>query len=312
MAHRAFDQFGHPQHERLAHIEFRLLFLGCLNRADLKQRFNLSTSAAARDLALYRQYAPDNIVYDQANETYRPGVDFTPLYNYTPAQVLTALAEGYGDDFVTEPATWLPTEVPCRLNAPGIKQLIPISRALFGGNSLTIAYRSLSRGFSRRSIVPLALVDNGLRWHLRAFDVDRRRYADFVLNRIESAEVAAKASNVDQLRTEDRDWQTQLTLELVPHPALQHPDTIAFEYGMTDGVLTLPVRAALAGYLLRRWNVDCTTDHSLHGPEYHLWLRNSDALSRTADSPIPNLTLAPGFAPPVDAATQFAHPRDTV
>jgi hypothetical protein len=46
---------------------------------------------------------------------------------------------------------------------------------------------------------------------------------------------------------------------------VQHPDTIEAEYGMEDGVLKVRVRAALAGYLLRRWNVDCTEDHSLKG-----------------------------------------------
>lgn len=312
MAHRAFDQISHPQHERLAHIEFRLLFLGSLNRADLRQRFNVSTSAAARDLALYRLLAPGNIVYDQADETYRPAADFTPLYNYTPAQVLTALSEGYGDDFVSTPSSRLQSELSGRLPAPSLDVLIPVSRALFSGKALRIAYRSLSSGFSHKIIVPLVLVDNGLRWHLRAFDADRGRYADFVLNRIESAAVDDTDTDLPSLRDQDRDWHTEISLELVPHPTLPHPETIAFEYGMTNGVMALPVRSALAGYLLRRWNVDCTTDHRLHGPEYHLWLRNSDTLCRMTDYPIPNMTLAPGFVSPPPVTPPSVHPRGTV
>jgi hypothetical protein len=50
------------------------------------------------------------------------------------------------------------------------------------------------------------------------------------------------------------------------------------------------VRAALAGYLLRRWNVDCTENHSLRGSEFHLWLRNRQALYG-----VTNLVLAPGY-----------------
>jgi hypothetical protein len=50
------------------------------------------------------------------------------------------------------------------------------------------------------------------------------------------------------------------------------------EYGMESGVLRMRVRAAMAGYLMRRWNVDCTEDHSLKGDEFHLWLRNRQAL----------------------------------
>lgn len=80
-------------------------------------------------------------------------------------------------------------------------------------------------------------------------------------------------------------------LELVPHPAnVQHPDTIEAEYGMENGVLKVRARAAMAGYLLRRWNVDCTEDHSLKGGEFHLWLRNRQALYG-----VTNLILAPGY-----------------
>ncbi|MBA4502992.1 WYL domain-containing protein [Marinobacterium marinum] len=312
MGQRAFAEIPQPQQERLAHVEFRLLFLGCVNRVDLINRFRLSESAASRAFALYRQLAPGNIVYDHADETYRPAADFTPLYNYTPAQVLTALSEGYGDDFVSTPPSWLPSELSGRLSAPSLDVLIPVSRALFSGKALRIAYRSLSSGFSHKSIVPLVLVDNGLRWHLRAFDADRGRYADFVINRIESATVDDTDTNLPSLRDQDRNWHTEISLELVPHPTLAHPETIAFEYGMTDAMMTLPVRAALAGYLLRRWNVDCTTDHSQHGPEYHLWLRNSDILCRMTDYPIPNMTLAPGFVPLPPAATPSVHPRGTV
>jgi len=50
------------------------------------------------------------------------------------------------------------------------------------------------------------------------------------------------------------------------------------------------VRAAVAGYVLRRWNVDCTEDHNLKGDEYHLWLRNRQALYG-----VQNLMLAPGY-----------------
>ncbi len=47
---------------------------------------------------------------------------------------------------------------------------------------------------------------------------------------------------------------------------------------MVDGVFKQNVRAAVAGYVLRRWNVDCSDDHGLRGGEYQLWLKNSPAL----------------------------------
>ena len=59
---------------------------------------------------------------------------------------------------------------------------------------------------------------------------------------------------------------------------------------MVNGVLEINIRAAMAGYLLRRWNVDCTVKGTLVGGEYHLWLRNYQTLYG-AD----NLAIAPGY-----------------
>ncbi len=298
------NQIARPQQERLAYIEFRLVFLGCLNRSDLVSRFGLKESAASRDLALYKQLASNNITYDTVERTYRIGLQLKPLFDYQTQQVLTALAEGFGDDFVASCGSMLPVERPSRLNTLSIEVLAPISRALFSGRSLTVTYRSLSSGRTTLPLIPLTLVDNGLRWHLRAYDLQHERYADFMLNRIEKVEEADSKADQVALRQQDSDWQQQLELILVPHPALTHPDTIAFEYGMADNRLRLSVRAALAGYLLRRWSVDCTPDHRLQGPEYHLWLQNAEALRHAAKDTLPNLTLAPGFLSTGTALTQ--------
>jgi len=47
---------------------------------------------------------------------------------------------------------------------------------------------------------------------------------------------------------------------------------------MEEGVLRLRARAALAGYMLRRWSIDCSQDHSLDPASHHLWLRNPQTL----------------------------------
>lgn len=62
---------------------------------------------------------------------------------------------------------------------------------------------------------------------------------------------------------------------------------------MPNGVLKVKVRAANAGYMLRRGTVDCSPDHSLEGPEYALWLRDSLALYGAN-----NAYLAPGYKDP--------------
>jgi len=45
------------------------------------------------------------------------------------------------------------------------------------------------------------------------------------------------------------------------------------DYGMRDGVPQMNLRAGTAGYILRKWSVDCSPDHCLRGAEYRLWLQ---------------------------------------
>ena len=94
-----------------------------------------------------------------------------------------------------------------------------------------------------------------------------------------------------ETRESDIQWNRIVELEIVPHPSLKHPKTIETDYAMENGVLNVNVRAAVAGYVLHRWNVDCSEHHSLEGPEYHLWLKNHQALYG-----VENLVIAPGYS----------------
>jgi len=63
---------------------------------------------------------------------------------------------------------------------------------------------------------------------------------------------------------------------------------------MQDGKLTVTLRAAVAGYVLWQWQVDCSPDASLRGPEFRLWLADA----RQLDS-VDNAVLAPGYVKPL-------------
>jgi predicted DNA-binding transcriptional regulator YafY len=66
-----------------------------------------------------------------------------------------------------------------------------VTRSMCAKRALRINYLSLSSGPKKREIVPVALADNGLRWHVRSYDRVRKRFSDFVLTRI------AKAQDID-------------------------------------------------------------------------------------------------------------------
>lgn len=166
-----------------------------------------------------------------------------------------------------------------------------VTEAIHKGKVLSITYVSLSSGETMREIVPHSLVDNGLRWHVRGFNRKHGEFRDFVLTRIKAAVVLDDSTlSETELETQDRQLNRFVELELVPHPRIQHSEAIELDYGMVNGVMKVEVRAAVAGYLLRRWNVDCSLDHSQVGREYQLYLRNAQALYGVS-----NLSIAPGY-----------------
>lgn len=284
-------EINQAQKERLSHIDFRVNFLGEIGRSDLVSRFAIGEAAATRDITLYRGLAPKNLEYDTKIRSYVKTEAFSPLFDYSSVQVLAALSQGFGEDFIGSHKPMIPCETPAQLNRPLLPTLGVLTRAIHHKRVVRIQYRSIKSGLSSREIVPFALVDNGLRWHVRAYDRNRETFIDFVITRIGDAEIIDSDPQEHEMRDADIQWNRIVEMELVAHPKLPHPETIEMDYAMLDGVLKVNVRAAVTGYVLRRWNVDCTEDHSLTGSEYHLWLRNRQALYG-----VKNLVLAPGYA----------------
>ena len=280
------------QRDRLAFIELRLRYCGELRRQELVARFGIRAAAATRDIAEYRNLAPRNLEYDTKNKLYVRAAQFWPIFDFPVDRVLTWLSRGYADGEPVPRKPVVPHEGTRLAGNVDLELVSVLTRAIHQGCAAEVYYRAMSSGLTTREIVPFALADSGLRWHVRAFDRRTGEFRDFVLARLTDARLLSGPVKDNERSADDIEWNRITELELVPHPAnVQHPDTIESEYGMSGGFLKVRVRAALAGYLLRRWNVDCTNDHSLKGGEYQLWLRNRQALYGVS-----NLLLAPGYS----------------
>ena len=282
------------QRERLSHIDFKLYFLGELRRADVVERFETGPAGATRDIAQYREIAPENLDLDQATKTYRPTPAFSPLFEHSPQRVLTALSQGFGEGIGDQLRPMVRCEFPNMLCLPKMSVLAPITRAINRGKAVRLGYTSVDSGWTERELVPLALVNIGTRWHVRAFDRKSREFRDFVFTRMETPTVLEDSPVLAEETSEkDDQWNRIIELELVPHPKHPRPEVVCLDYDLPPGgVLSVKVRAATAGYMLRRWTVDCSPDHSLEGLEYALWLRDPLALYGS------NVYLAPGYKDP--------------
>jgi len=283
-----------PQRDRLAFVELRARFIGEIRRQDLVLRFGIQSAAATRDLAVYKNLSSGNIDYDSKAKSYVSADDFRPLFDFPPGRVLSWLTQGFGDGEPTRLRTWVASEVPTRLTHPDLNALAAVTRAIHQERPLEIEYHSISSGCTEREIVPFALIDNGLRWHVRAFDRKSQEFRDFVITRIKRPRLL-KSSFVAPHESNDQDiqWNRIVELELVSHPDQPRPEITEMDYEMHGGVLRMNLRAAVAGYILRKWSVDCSPDHSLRGQEYRLWLRDPLAIYG-----VKNAILAPGYCSP--------------
>ena len=134
-------------------------------------------------------------------------------------------------------------------------------------------------------------MNNGHRWHIRAYDRKSKSFRDFVCSRFTRIDLCDVPPKEEELSQNDIQWNQVITLDIAAHPRLKHPKAIELDYEMIKGVLKLEVRAALAGYLVRQWNVDCSRDGQLTEAQYQLHLKNTQALDR-----LENKELLPGFS----------------
>ncbi|ODA22246.1 WYL domain-containing protein [Photobacterium damselae] len=290
------DNLNYAQTQRLSFIDFKLMFVGHFTRSEVVEHFKMGLSNATRDINLYKELAAHNLTYNNAEKRYFQTKAFAPLFNHNATETLSKLASKLsGEDSVINGLD-IPFETPSQLNAPNASIVAVLTQAALNNKAVNIQYISLSRGENTRTVVPHSIVDNGLRWHIRAYDCQTSEFRDFVISRIAKAELSDDTIFENQTMLADKQWMRFVLLELVPHPKnIMHPKAIELDYSMTDGMLKLEVRAALTGYLLRRWNVDCSENATQRSAEHQLWLANRPTLYG-----VDNLHLASGYddAPP--------------
>jgi hypothetical protein len=271
--------------QRLQYIEVMAYYTGVVSRSDVARAFGISDPAATKDLKLYSNLVPGNLVYTQGVFGFVPAPDFRPAFaDLSPAAVLPMIAANLaaaGGPYGEEQIYGLPMErLPLPARLPGREVLAQITRAIHGFRKLKVSYRSLSERDSAQSriIEPHALVDTGLRWHVRAYSTDTYDFRDFVLSRFLDAECLDEPA--ESSAEYDEDWMETVTLKLAPHAGLdaQKRASLLLDYGASGETIEVEVRRALIGYVLQRLSVDTSPDHSLNPQAYQLMLLNRDEI----------------------------------
>lgn len=255
----AEDQLGWALTSRFAFIEERVFWTDSVNRADVVEKFMISKQQASGDFTRYQELAPDNLVYDKSDKTYRAGPAFRPLF------IKPDSAEALGQfRLVAEgvlPADTLASAVPLAL-APAPSRPVDITTlrhvvlAINQARQLRTFYVSFTGSAPRERIIePHALAFDGFRWHARARDLETGSFRDYVLGRLSGTALQGPATSQG---ADDADWQAMTTLVIAPNPGLETAQqaVIAQDYGMVDGRAEVQVRRALAYYTKLRLGLD--------------------------------------------------------
>jgi hypothetical protein len=285
------NEMPHAQRERLAFIDFCLQFFGHITRNDLVNRFQTGLAACTRDFASYRELASTNLVLDHSTKQYYRTAAFVALFKYQPEIILQSLSRGFGNGIShsTQPSEQCFDAV--QLIHPDSSIIAALMRGIHNQALCDVGYVSVSSGESVRKFIPHALINNGHRWHVRGYDCKNQGFRDFVCTRFTHITATDEEILPHQIAAADVQFNQIINLVIVPHPSIANPLAIEMDFAMQEGKRVMTTRAALAAYILRQWQVDCSEGHRIRGQGCQLALENIDVLQR-----IENPTLAPGYS----------------
>ncbi len=277
--------------QRLQFIEIIAYYTGTISRSMLAKAYGISDPAATKDLKLYNDLAPGNLEYNPSLFSFVPSPQFDEVFaDLSPQSVLPMFAQNLlsvdtpsGDDSIYGITV---DELPLPARLPEKQVLAQIIRAMKARKQLKVVYHSLTESDKaspeERIIEPHALVNTGLRWHIRAYNHDSYDFRDFVLSRFTQAQSTELEAESEQ--SYDDDWMETLSLQLQPHPGLGKKQLTAlnYDYKFIDGMIEIPVRRALVGYLLQLLKVDTSRDASLNPNAYQLVVANRDEVEAFA------------------------------
>jgi len=262
-------------------IEIIALWEGRLTTNHLCTAFQIGRQQASRDINSYQSlFETPPLVLDRSIKGYKPTQAFSPKFSQGTASEYLALlhrqkemVEAF-DYFELGHAESEIVSVPNRAISPIIvRSLIQAAREQ---RRVDIDYISLSTPkVTGRNIVPHTIVNDGFRWHVRAYCEHRKQYRDFVLSRFRNEPDLLDRSDFG--RNHDADWNESTVLEIIPNPYLSEAQQqiIAEDYGMKNKSMIIKARNALVKYLVQRLNL-CLEESLLKNiPEAnHLTVKN--------------------------------------
>ncbi|EPL1604725.1 TPA: hypothetical protein QCI27_000878 [Enterobacter roggenkampii] len=230
---------------RLHWIEGQLMWVGEFNRKDLVTRFAISPQQASADIALYKEFAPNNMEFNNRSKVFFIVDSFRAMFEHDGIHWLEQ--EQHND----------PDKALELVHIIGIPQKMDphIFRTLNRCRKYEIPVCVEIGNFSAAEttldlICPHSIVVTPIRWHVRAWSNKNQKFVDVPISRIRSAEPSTANEWVS--KQADREWLEHLPIILTPADNLNdgQKKMVYKSYGMTDGIVQISTRICLIYYTL--------------------------------------------------------------
>jgi hypothetical protein len=243
--------------ERLRFIERVVYWRGAIQREEVATVFNLSPHQISADLQKFQELSPGALTYNLKKKCYEGTARMrcklhVPSFDEAVGMFLEEeggwRVDAMGSRGLAKPSS-LVGRVVLPVRCAGLEVQRRIFLAVLNGRRVRVRYLSLSAESdgSWRWLQPRGFGHDGYRWHVRAWCEKHGAFRDFVLSRMQEAEFPVEAGAELPV---DVEWETWVTLSLVPNPELSAEQQLAVraDFGIPEGALELQVRKAMLPY----------------------------------------------------------------
>lgn len=243
------------QLKRINFIDLCAYVLGYVNRPLLMNRFDIKDALAAKDFSAYRAMAGDRLIYDPSLRAYKPTDWFSPLFEHKVSDALQLLSHGSQNIICEQRFAMQAYSYAIASTEPNLENIHCVLRALHLNKKVEINYISRSSGEQSRLIAPHTLIRTGCFQYIRGYDHKSGEFRNFKLNRIRSSNFINASVSNDQVKEVDVDWNTIVRLTIISNKALTNREAIEYDFGLTDGTLTVDIKKAMIHYFLMDWSI---------------------------------------------------------
>lgn len=253
--------------DRLAFIDFLLMFKGGLNRSDLTDFFGIKEASASAAISEYKKYRKGNVSYEHREGKNVIKLDtFHPLLKFSAESALSMLANGFNKGKV-DSQKLIPYErvalLPKKLD---VEMVSKVTRAISNRTAIECEYFSRSIGNQiKRQLFPTAIFYDGISWMFRAYSLGSKfnddGFKSFNFSRLKAAtETPDIFASPSQRIESDKEWHMSIPVVLKVHPSIEgrQKEALIYEFDMDRDTeqLSISVRAVLFYYLVEQWKID--------------------------------------------------------